>query len=390
LLFKFDGNSDEPALFAAFSSDGKRLVTTYEDGTVRLWNGETGEAASVPLLEGHEEAVVSAVFSRDGNQIVTASGDGTARIWDLDSGNELARLEPGIERRSAVNSAVYSPDGRFVLTASKSGLATLWDGGKRIRDFRSDDSELFGAVFSPDGRRIVTASANRTARIWNAESGEVMVVLKGHTGACRTAIFSADGRQVLTAGDTTARLWSGTTGQLIKKLDNDFGILGAEFDHDGRSVLMMSQHKPFVYRWDVESGKAVGLSGTAVGSPNDGAHADRVARVAISADGRRIVTASNDGTARLWDGQTRAPIDVLEHSKAVSYAAISPDGRRVVTTSRDGTARLWHAFVSTQELIDFARRELPRCLAEPQRQKFGIEMPEWCRTLSKWPPPEDR
>ena len=111
-------------------------------------------------------------------------------------------------------------------------------------------------------------------------------------------------------------------------------------------------------------------------------------RASFSAQGRTIVTASNDGTARLWDAAKGAPIDVLKHSeKAVSYAAISPDGRRIVTTSRDGSARLWRSFASTRELIDFARRDLPRCLQPEQRQRFGLEgsASPWCRDLSKWP-----
>jgi len=74
----------------------------------------------------------------------------------------------------------------------------------------------------------------------------------------------------------------------------------------------------------------------------------------------------------------------------VSYAAISPDGRRIVTTSKDGSARLWRAFASTQELINSAKIELPRCLKPEQRRRFGLDgaPPRWCRTLSKWPPLE--
>ena len=66
---------------AAFSPDGKRIVTASEDKTARLWDAATGKQIGEPL-RGHEGAVMSAAFSPDGKRIVTASADNTARLWD--------------------------------------------------------------------------------------------------------------------------------------------------------------------------------------------------------------------------------------------------------------------------------------------------------------------
>ena len=71
-------------------------------------------------------------------------------------------------------------------------------------------------------------------------------------------------------------------------------------------------------------------------------HAKVVITAAFSPDGRRIVTASEDGTARVWDSETGRELDVLKgHIGAVYSAAFSPDGRRIVTASIDRTARVW-------------------------------------------------
>ena len=68
---------------AAFSPDGKRIVTASDDKTARLWDADTGKPIGEPL-KGHDGMVRSAAFSPDGKRIVTASEDKTARLWDAD------------------------------------------------------------------------------------------------------------------------------------------------------------------------------------------------------------------------------------------------------------------------------------------------------------------
>ena len=83
---------------------------------------------------------------------------------------------------------------------------------------------------------------------------------------------------------------------------------------------------------------------------------------AFSPDGTRIVTASGDRTARLWDVASGAEIAVLRgHDDSVrESAAFSPDGTRIVTASDDNTARIWPVFSTTQALVDYARSVMPR------------------------------
>ena len=81
---------------------------------------------------------------------------------------------------------------------------------------KATPAELHSAVFSPDGRRVLTASDDNTARLWEAESGKLLATFQGHTDGVYSAVFSPDGRRVLTAsGDKTARLWETESGKLL-------------------------------------------------------------------------------------------------------------------------------------------------------------------------------
>src|SRR5262249_49944433 len=130
---------------------------------------------------------------------------------------------------------------------------------------------------------------------------------------CSTAAFSPDGQRIVTASvDRTARIWGVETGKVITVLQG---------------------------------------------------HEDRVLGAAFSLDGRRMATASDDKTARIWDVETGQAIAVLQgHEDRVWSAAFSPDGRRVVTASADKTARIWRLFATTQDLVDEAKKVVPRCL----------------------------
>jgi len=101
-------------------------------------------------------------------------------------------------------------------------------------------------------------------------------------------------------------------------------------------------------------------------------HRGGVYSVAFSPDGKRVVTGSDDHTARVWDlsGATPAAIVLEGHRGRVRSVAITPDGKQVLTGSSDGTARVWKTPV--EELIPLARSALTLCLTIAQRDALGL------------------
>ncbi len=322
---------DHEVEHAAFSPDGRQVVTASKDHTARVWDASTGEAVTPPLRHGH--IVLKAAFSPDGRRVVTASHDGTARVWDARSGQPVS---PALPHRSAVQDVSFSPDGRRVVTAGTDGVARVWDAatGQPRTPPMKHASWLEAASFSPDGRHVVTASNDHTAQVWDAATGQRVGQALKHAAAVKHAAFSPDGRRVVTASDDhTARVWDAATSQPAgPPLEHGDRVFRAASSPDGRYVSTCS-FDTTARVWDAATGRAVTPPMT---------HRNSVRCATFSPDGRYLVTASYDHTARVWEAATgEAVTPPLRHSWLVTTACFSPDGRQVVTASADWTVRLW-------------------------------------------------
>ncbi len=227
---------------------------------------------------------------------------------------------------------------------SPEAIMTLYEGWLRNREVMTligHREAVNGAMFSPDGRRVVTASSDGTARVWDVSGmhPSLAAVLEGHTSIVLGVAFSPDGRRVATtSADGTARVWSldGKTPDSMVLKGHQRSVLGAAFSLDGRRVVTASEDGT-ARVWDVSGVRPIGpmvLAG----------HTDIVYGAQFSPDGKRVLTRSRDITARVWDVSGKDPVSVMVlegHTVAVLSAAFSRDGRHVVTASSDQTARVW-------------------------------------------------
>jgi WD40 repeat protein len=160
-------------------------------------------------------------------------------------------------------------------------------------------------------------------------------------------VFSPDTLRVITATGHSADVWDVTTGGMPVALEHTGPIKDAAFSADGKQMITASADET-ARVWDATTGKPVT-------APL--AHHGSVTAVAFSADRTRVVTASEDGTARVWDAETGRPVTApLEHPDSVTSAAFSPDGTRVLTTSRDGRARVWTLGTDEGSAADWSQR----------------------------------
>jgi WD40 repeat protein/serine/threonine protein kinase len=404
-LFVLKGHKDY-VVSAAFSPDGRRLVTASWDRTARIWDVATGKELRV--LRGATSALVGATFSPDGRRVLAISSgrgrsrhgaggggqfggkwkleldperprpydakelsgwgtsDGSfygsgandpvlARIWDAATGQELANLKHASVRlfpRFEPAFGSFSPDGRHVLIGDQK-MVIFWDHAepyKHVAPLGAKGDKMIAASFSPNGRRVLTVSP-KAARLWDFPTGHPIALLRGHTRALVSARFSPDGRLVVTASaDKTARIWDGVSGDAVAVLKgHEQRLSSAAFSRDSQRILTASADKTVrVWRVWPDRQHAFQLRG----------HTGPVTSIAFRPDGRRVVTASEDRTARIWDVVTRKEVAVLKgHGGlgrspvrdkvlgAVAVAVFSPDGRRVLTAGDELRARVRNTFL---------------------------------------------
>jgi dipeptidyl aminopeptidase/acylaminoacyl peptidase len=176
-------------------------LTAGSDKKAKLWDLASGKLL---LTVEHDEGVNAAAFSPDGRRILTGSADKSARLWDAATGNPIVSFDHG----DSVNHVAFSPDGTQILTACADKTANLWDvaSGKITQVFPHEEP-VRCAVFSPDGARILTGCGDNVARLWDIASGKLIAVFN-HQDTIRCAAFCGDGTRILTgSADDTARLW---------------------------------------------------------------------------------------------------------------------------------------------------------------------------------------
>jgi WD40 repeat protein/tetratricopeptide (TPR) repeat protein len=400
------------------SADGRSIVTASTDRTARIWDADTGRP--VATLSGHTKWVMKAIFSPDGRRVVTAAQDRTARLWADDA---IKITTDHVARFRQVWRAAISPNGGRVAAPSEGGTARIWDSqtGEVKAVLAGHASSINAVAFDPSGRRVATTSDDSTARIWDAATGKPLVVLSGHQGGVSSVAFSPDGKRVITASsDNALRIWDVETGkQLTVLTGHEGGIAKMAFSPDGKRVVSASPFDKTVRLWDAETGKPAGpgiISHDAIWAATfspDGRRivttslevrilnsetgdkvasfpglGERVTDVAYSPDGRYLLLASLDGTARIWNAENgRQAAVIAGFGGGVWTAAASADGRRLLMASGSQTLRIVPMAFNVEDLVADLKTAVPRCLVPAERADFNLSEvpPEWCFTAEKWP-----
>ncbi|KAF0180374.1 MAG: ECF subfamily RNA polymerase sigma-24 factor [Limisphaerales bacterium] len=298
----------------AFSPDGRWLVTCggwvapREAGELVVWDAQTRKER---LVWRQFHAFRSAVFSSDGQRLLVGDFGGVTRLVNPATGAVLATLP---QRNGIINHATFAPDEQTVLFCSFDGTITVWDVATRKTQhvFAVPGEKLTKIAVSPDGQFLASVSWLGQAHVWDLPKRQKLHTLAVsqptpddpmETLKAEAVVFTPDSKGFVTTGcDGRVQLWDAATGKLTRTFEGQgtAPVLNALFTRDGRR-LITSDGAGRVRLWDVNTGNQTAVLATLQPA---------CFGLALSADGRRLATASWDYTAKLWNAETLELIGV--------------------------------------------------------------------------------
>jgi WD40 repeat protein/serine/threonine protein kinase len=321
---KWRGHQDS-VIWVVFDHQGQRVVSAGSDGTAIVWSVRPQER--VTWLLRHTAAVQGLAFSPDSRRVVTTGGDRTARLWDVATGHQLASIE------GPSGSIAFSPDGRSIATASDGGTIEIRNAETLALEgtLTGIDAPVQEVAWSSDGVSLAAGYVNGEVRCWDPATGKSRFTARGPAGfALYSATFDPTGKRlVTTAEDLTTRIWDLSGHEVLAHRDPDFAT-SAELDPSGKRMLSCVSRQR-VKIWNIDNGQVeVELVG----------HVGIMTDAAWSPDGALAVTASADGTVRLWDAHTGDALAIYALPCRANSVRFSPNGRTIAIAKGDGTVEL--------------------------------------------------
>jgi WD40 repeat protein len=267
----------------AITPDGEKVVSASGDTTLRVWNLETGE--TLHILRGHTDRVLGIAVTSNGKKVISASDDKTLKVWNLETGKLLHTLQGHTDR---VWGIAVTSNGKKAISASDDKTLKVWnlETGKLLYTLQGHTDKLRSMVVTSNGEKAISASDDKTLKVWNLETGKLLHTLQGHTDK----IWGPERQQIWSLDKNTVKLWNLETGKLIWSWQNPDWIKYATWNEKkGISTLedgtlqvwdRIQKGNPLLYTWK--------------------GHYKSISRVIIISN-ERVISASLDGTLRLWD-----------------------------------------------------------------------------------------
>ena len=321
-----------------FSTDGTQLISVSSDGSLHVWDVDTGRYQLSFSLGAYTNWVSALTFSADSKYLVSNNALETrGRVWSVETFTQDTILTPPQE----VVELAFSADLKKLAGRSLSQKIQVWDavtkellstleGTERMADY-------WPLVFSPDGKILVgrgrIGALGNKIRVWETDTGGQLFTLGGHTGAVSRYTFSPDSKTLASGGEDGTIILSDTqTGRSLSKLtEHTKPIRALAFSADSQTLASGGGNE--IRLWDVETGE---LTDTLDAVEN-------VTALAFSPDGQTLASGSGVGLIQIWTlaANYRIQSTVTGHQGSVYVLIFSPDGKTLASGSADGTILFW-------------------------------------------------
>jgi WD40 repeat protein/serine/threonine protein kinase len=345
----------------AFSPDGKRLASGSRDQTARVWDAGAEEKPRTLSFADRTRGYLSP----GGRLFARVNPDGTVKLWDVETGQEAGTRQ--VRGPDKGIPPTFSPDGKYLATVDADGVAKVWDvsastkdrqaGGQEIHTLQLPKEGVLQAAPSPGGNLLAVAGQFPVPLVWDTSTGRQAVRLRARGSAwLRTVsrvIFSPDGKTLAgTWVDGAAnpiryavKVWDATSGQethhLELQLPRGQAFWALAFSPDGRYLASEAVDNR-VKVWDLHQREETpGRLGKEVHTLKG--HFGGVGSLAWSPDGRRLASGAADGLVKVWDAAGEELLSLRQTNwQAVTGVAFSADGRRLISADV-GQVKVWSA-----------------------------------------------
>lgn len=304
--------------------------------------------------DDHASWVLAVAWEPGGTRIASAGGDGTVRVWESETGKALVtyhghtRLLNMINHPATVYTVAWSPDGLRIASAGDGTHVHVWNAatGQKLTLYQEHSglwSNVFAVAWSPDGKQIASVCTgpgfDKTVHIWDAATGQTLTRYDASYGWMPTfsvlsLAWSPDGAHIAAAcGDKAIRVWDTATEHLVSIYRfRSEGSSHIAWSPDSR-YLASAHPDHTVQIWDRLTGKSVMIYH---------GHTDAVRYVAWSPDGVVVATAANDRTVHIWEALAGKHLYTYRgHSDWVTSVSWFFDGTRIASASNDKTVQVW-------------------------------------------------
>lgn len=358
---EFSGTLSGVMATVTFSPDGKRIaVADSGSGVIHLLDATTG--ADSLRFPGHRSGIWTTSVSPNGKSVITTGYDKTLRLWDTTTGRELRRL-----KTKGWPTAIFTPDNQILVRADNS-LKLLDASTLTPMDLPSQMKGIPDVAFSfsVDGRVLITGN-KAVISLWEWPNGRLIrrinlpaKVAPNEEVYCSTLSLSPDGSLLATTSQRrvgrggiaplSTYVWSVATGRQLLEFPVFPPYPRHSFTADGRHLIVGGSIYTYGERdreklsgalalWDPFTGK---LRRTFV-FPDNQKFDRRIRNVVLSPDGWTVAVGEESaGVVFLYEvatGQIRRRL--IGHREGLSSMAYTPDGHRLVTSSYDNTALVW-------------------------------------------------
>ncbi len=300
--FIFDAGHTGPITDLAYSPDGQYIASSSLDGTIILWDAQTGQL--IRRFDGHDAGVNSVAFNNDGTLLVSASDDKSLIVWNLDGGQvrrirRINSLNQDLNREAT--DAVFRQDGNTIVSGWSDGDVIIFqrNGGIRLPLVGVVNSPVTSLDLSPDrpGQFFLVTSST-SVEVWDTQAAARRQIYLGRGGA---GAYSPDGEYILISAASP---------------DN--------FNPDGHDLILREIPSA------IERGRYEG-------------HGQPVTDVVyLPGEPTRALSASEDGTIILWDIPNESITHrYYGHNAPITAIAVSPDGKFFVSADSNFQIRLW-------------------------------------------------